>query len=110
MDCEGCDTSTSREQCECEQECATFLQPISFYSTNTIKKLKRDFSFLNEDNEVCLLREAHVEYLQGGLKGLSAGYVSLDASKVSENEGKRKERTAEESPCLPCCPSQAPYV
>ena len=70
MDCEGCDTSTSREQCECEQECASYLQPVSSYDLKTIKKLKRNFSFLNEENEVCLLRSAHARYLRQGLEGL----------------------------------------
>ena len=75
MDCEGCNTSTSIEQCECEQECASFLQPISSYDLKTIKKLKHKFSFLNEDDEVCLLRSAHIDYLRKGLEGLPSACV-----------------------------------
>ena len=77
MDCEGCDTSTSREQCECEQECAPYLQPISSYNLKTINKLKRNFSFLNEENEVCLLRTAHADYLRSGLEGLPGKCVCV---------------------------------
>jgi hypothetical protein len=34
---------------------------------------------INEEDEICLLRDTHTEYLSTGLYKLGAGFVSLDA-------------------------------
>ena len=74
-------TTTSEEQGECERECSMFLRPIHQYSRKVLKRLKEDIHLINEDNELCLMREAHTAFLAGGLEGLRGGFVSLDSSK-----------------------------
>jgi len=78
---ENVETETSDEQCECELLCSKFLMPFDQYSASALNKLKDRYGLANEDNEICLLKEAHAEFLERGLHGLPGGFVSLDASK-----------------------------
>jgi protein farnesyltransferase subunit beta len=79
-DCEDRVTDTSAEQCACERECAAFLNPMSKYSGETLEKLQNE-ELVNYNKEIRLLRSKHALYLTAGLQGLSAGFISLDASR-----------------------------
>jgi len=74
------ETYTSREQCSCETECAKFLLAFSKYDESKRSRL-RAAEVINQDDEIRLLRDSHSSWLERGLQGLSAGYVSLDASR-----------------------------
>jgi prenyltransferase beta subunit len=81
FDCESAsDGITSVEQCACEKDCANFLVPFDTYSQAQIEKFRAGL-LINEDNEIRLLRAAHIKYLTNGLGELNAGFVSLDASR-----------------------------
>jgi protein farnesyltransferase subunit beta len=81
FDCESAgDGVTSIEQCACEKDCANFLVPFDSYSEAQIEKFRAGL-LINEDNEIRLLRAAHVKYLTNGLGVLNAGFVSLDSSR-----------------------------
>lgn len=80
FDCEEKDTYTSHEQCACEKQCAQFLKPFDEFNQQTLERFRLN-ELLNESNEIRLLRRNHVEYLTNGLTYLSAGFVSLDASR-----------------------------
>lgn len=79
---EGQETATSREQISCEKECSKLLYPFTtaYQHEETLAKC-RNIGFINSENEICLLRDKHAEYLMSALlNGLPAGFVSLDAS------------------------------
>jgi protein farnesyltransferase subunit beta len=80
MDCEGVFTETSDEQCECEQNCSRFLAPISKLKRKTLAQMI-ERGLLNEDMQICLVRELHAEFLVNGLRGLPGGFAMLDSSK-----------------------------
>lgn len=79
-DCEGHKTSTSREQCSCEEKCAGFFKDFCFYAED-IKAELVDTGLLNNADEICLVRDAHISYLLSAIDELSAGFVTLDASR-----------------------------
>lgn len=59
------------------------ISPILFYYVLLQELLSKFYSdeLINDDNEICILRNQHAEYLTNGLVGLSAGFISLDASR-----------------------------
>ena len=64
----------------------SWLLPIRFLFAPCKTKTKQlhtsQVGLVSEDGyDICLLREKHVKYLKTGLGQLSAGYVSLDASR-----------------------------
>jgi hypothetical protein len=69
-----------QEQCDCEKICSEFLKPLCTYTGKVRRKL-RGQCLANQNDEVCLLRKAHVDYLTSGLEKLSGGFISLDASR-----------------------------
>ena len=79
-ECNDLDTNTSVEQCECEQECARFLKPLSSLNQKALNQL-READFINSSNEWLLLRDKHIAYLLKSLQGLSKHFITLDASK-----------------------------
>lgn len=80
FDEEDNETLTSVEQCKCEEQCARYLLPFTRYTESKLDKLKRD-EIVNEENEICLMRDLHAAYLEKGMLGLSGSFVSLDASR-----------------------------
>eukprot|EP01041_Mallomonas_annulata_P004546 gene4546-9019_t len=79
-DCEGLDTGTSKDQSECEQECASFLTSFSCLQKDVRDNLRKN-DLLNDIDEIRLLRQRHAKYLTAGLKSLPCGFVSLDSSR-----------------------------
>lgn len=79
-DCNGYETATSIDQCECEQECSLHLQPLELLSRKHIRNLKEE-ELVGDDGQFKLLRRLHVMYLRGGLGILPSGFVSLDSSR-----------------------------
>jgi len=82
FDDEDNETITSKEQCMCEINCAALLgdNASSGDSNIVIDSDPEDDS--NEDNDKKeLVREKHVRYLIAALRGLSSGFVTLDASR-----------------------------
>lgn len=80
FDCEDKETYSSHEQCACEKQCAQFLKPFDKFNEETLQRFRVN-ELLNDNNEIRLLRRNHAEYLTNGLTYLSAGFVSLDASR-----------------------------
>ena len=80
-ECDGIETTTSKDQCECEKECSTYLHSISSLSKKDFKSLQNE-GLLSSSNEYKLLRRQHIMYLTHGLSSvLPAGFVSLDSSR-----------------------------
>ena len=80
MDCEGLFTETSDEQCDCERNCSRFLAPISTMKRSILTNML-ERGLLNEDMQICLIRESHAEFLVKGLRGLPSHFAMLDSSK-----------------------------
>ena len=80
-DFESSHSATSEEQGSTEQECSHYLRPFSCYNHKTIKRLREEVKIVNDEGEVCVMREQHVKFLLKGLDQLRSGFVSLDASK-----------------------------
>jgi hypothetical protein len=77
MDDENVISHTSLEQLSCERECSNYL----CLSTERLARLQAS-NVLDEDSNIKLARDKHIEYLYTGLYRLQAGFVSLDARYV----------------------------
>lgn len=68
FDCASLKTSTSKEQCQCEKECASYLKPFNTtnYRLELLEKLEAG-SLINTEREIRLLRSMHGIYLTNGL-------------------------------------------
>jgi len=74
-------TSTSFEQCSCEEVCASFLKPFYCYDEQTLNSLLNG-GLINVEQDIKLLRSKHINYLLYNLQStLPGGFVSLDASR-----------------------------
>ncbi|CEG45787.1 farnesyltransferase beta subunit [Plasmopara halstedii] len=77
---DGLITRTSSEQEDCESSCSLFFFPLPELPLDQQLELQQ-LNFVNTDLEPLLMREKHVAYLKRGLTRLSAGFVTLDASR-----------------------------
>ena len=82
-DDEGLNSTTSREQCSCEQDCASYL--LNNWDSRYLvgeHTNGENIQLYNSDEEIMLVKEYHVDYLMNGLLcSLPSGFVSLDASR-----------------------------
>jgi protein farnesyltransferase subunit beta len=78
---EGFQTTTSYEQCSCENICVPLLYQFKYCTDeSTLNKWIKD-GLVNIDSEMRLLRSKHIAYLLYNLEELPKGFVSLDASR-----------------------------
>lgn len=74
-------TTTSVEQCSCEETCASFLKPFYCYDEKTLANLLQG-GLINDEQDIQLLRSKHISYMLHNLQStLPAGFISLDASR-----------------------------
>jgi|LauGreSBDMM110SN_4_FD.fasta_scaffold17899_2 protein farnesyltransferase subunit beta len=79
-DDEGIDTHTSREQCSCELDCASYL--LNEWESRYAQSHGEIVEVYNSEEEIMLVKDYHIEYLMNGLlRPLPSGFVSLDASR-----------------------------
>lgn len=80
FDDEGCETTTSKEQQECETKCSDFFISVQEYTKSTRGEMRKS-GLLGPNDEFRLFREKHAKYLKSNLGDLSQGFSCLDSSR-----------------------------
>eukprot|EP00752_Nemacystus_decipiens_P003891 g3573.t2 len=79
---DGINTSTSRQQAECQRMCELSflpLRPGALEDAEVTEFIEQ--GIINGVGEAVLMRAKHTSYLMRGLNGLGPGFISLDASR-----------------------------
>lgn len=80
FDNEGWETTTSKEQKECEVKCSDFFISVQDYSKSTRAEMRRS-GLLGSHDDFRLFREKHALYLTKNMNNLPPGFAALDASR-----------------------------